>query len=276
MIRSAVTISLVAEARGGPFVFWDDLPAACRKAKELGYDAIEIFPPSPDAIDPIELRKLLDDHGLALAAVGTGAGWVRGKLNLTLADADARTDARDFIRSIIDFAAPFGAPAIIGSMQGRTSETIDHATATGYLRDALEDLGEWAAHHAVPLIYEPLNRYETNMVNTIAAGVKLLESLATKNVVLLADLFHMNIEETNIADAIRAGKGRIGHVHFVDSNRRPAGCGHIDFGPIVQALTEIGYDGYASAEALPYPDPDAAAAKTIETFRRYFRPLGVS
>jgi sugar phosphate isomerase/epimerase len=271
VIRSAVTISLVTEARGGPFVFGDDLPEACRKAKEFGYDAIEIFPPSPDAIDPNELRKLLDDNGLALAAVGTGAGWVKGKLNLTLADADARKDAREFIRSIIDFAGPFGAPAIIGSMQGRTSETISHSAAIGYLREALEDLGEWAAHYAVPLLYEPLNRYETNMVNTVAAGVELLDSLATKNVTLLADLFHMNIEETNIADAIRAGKGRIGHVHFVDSNRRPAGCGHMDYGPIVHALNEIGYNGYASAEALPYPDPDAAAAKTIETFRKYFR-----
>ena len=273
MIRSAVTISLVEEARGGPFVFWHDLPGACRKAKELGYDAVEIFPPSADAIDPNVLRKLLDDNGLALAAVGTGAGWVRGKLNLTLADEDARKDARDFIRSIIDFAGPLGAPAIIGSMQGRTSEVIDHATATGYLKDALEDLGEWAAQYAVPLIYEPLNRYETNMVNTVAAGVALLESLTAKNVVLLADLFHMNIEEFDIAAAIRTGKGHIGHVHFVDSNRRPAGCGHMKYTPIVHALHEIGYDGYASAEAFPYPDPDTAAAKTIETFRKYFRAV---
>jgi len=49
-MKSAVTVSLVAEAKGGPFVFWDDLPAACRKAKEIGFDAVEIFPPSPDAI----------------------------------------------------------------------------------------------------------------------------------------------------------------------------------------------------------------------------------
>ena len=62
-----------------------------------------------------------------------------------------------------------------------------------------------------------------------------------------------------------------GHVHFVDSNRRPAGCGHLDYGPVVKALTDTGYDGYASAEALPYPDPDAAARQTIAAFRRWFR-----
>ena len=72
MIRSAVTVSLVHEVRGGPFVFWDDLPAACRKASELGFDAVEIFPPGPEVIDVPAVRKLLGDHGLGLAAVGTG------------------------------------------------------------------------------------------------------------------------------------------------------------------------------------------------------------
>jgi sugar phosphate isomerase/epimerase len=120
-------------------------------------------------------------------------------------------------------------------------------------------------------VFEPLNRYETNLVNTVAAGVRLLQGLSTKNVVLLADLFHMNIEEDDLAMAIRAGAGHIGHVHFVDSNRRPAGLGHIDYPPMVAALEEIGYAGFASAEALPYPDPVAAARQTIAAFKKYFR-----
>jgi sugar phosphate isomerase/epimerase len=273
MIRSAVTVSLVKEARGGPFVFWDDLPSACRSAKSLGFDGIEIFPPPADAVPPAMVRRLLDDHGLALAAVGTGAGWVRQRLTLCLPDAADRLKARDFARSIIDLAGPFKAPAIIGSMQGRHGDGIDAATAMGYLRDALEELGEHAKQYGVPLLFEPLNRYETNMVNTVEAGAALLRSLSTKNVMLLADLFHMNIEETDIAAAIRAGQGLIGHIHFVDSNRRPAGLGHIDYAPIVAALREIGYDRFASSEALPYPDPEAAARQTITAFRRYFFPV---
>ena len=59
----------------------------------------------------------------------------------------------------------------------------------------------------------------------------------------------------------------IGHVHFADSNRRAAGMGHTDFGPVVAALREIGYAGYLSAEVLPLPDPEAAAKQTIESFR---------
>ena len=155
-------------------------------------------------------------------------------------------------------------------MQGRGGE-VDRKTALGLLAEALNALGEHARQHGAPLIYEPLNRYETDLVNTVEDGVRLLDSLATKNVVLLADLFHMNIEEADVPSALRAGGKRIGHVHFVDSNRRPAGSGHIDFIPIARVLAEIGYDGFASAEALPFPDPDAAAAKTIATFRQCFR-----
>jgi sugar phosphate isomerase/epimerase len=271
MIRSAVTVSLVNEARGGPFIFWDGIPNACRDAQELGFDAIEVFPPGPDAVDAKELAKLLDGHGLKLAAVGTGAGWVKHRLHLTLPDAAARQKAITFIRSIIDLAGPFGAPAIIGSMQGRWGDRVDQATATGWLSDALNELGDNAKQYGVPLIYEPLNRYETNMCTTIEAGVRILQGLGAQNVLLLADLFHMNIEEVDIAAALRAGKGYIGHVHFVDSNRRAAGMGHLDFAPIAQALRDIGYDRYASVEALPYPDSHAAAKQTIDSFRKLFR-----
>jgi sugar phosphate isomerase/epimerase len=270
MIRSSVTVSLVPEARGGPFVFWDDLPAACRQAQELAFDAVEVFPPGPEAVNPDSLRKLLEAHGLALAAVGTGAGWVKGRLHLTLPDPAARQKARAFIRSIVDLAGPLGAPAIIGSMQGRSGDGVDQATAIGYLSEALEDLGEHARQYRVPLVYEPLNRYETNLVNTVESGVRLLKGLSTKNVVLLADLFHMNIEEASLPEAIRLGREYIGHVHFVDSNRRPAGLGHLDYGPIVAAFEEIGYDGFASAEALPYPDSNSAARQTAKAFRQHF------
>ena len=122
----------------------------------------------------------------------------------------------------------------------------------------------------MPLIYEPLNRYETNLIKTVAGGVSYLQSLTTTNVRLLADLFHMNIEEANLADAIRTGAGWIGHVHFVDSNRQAAGLGHLDFEPIAAALIDSGYAGYLSAEAFPIPDSATAAHQTIEVFKKHF------
>jgi sugar phosphate isomerase/epimerase len=271
MLRSAVTISLVEEARQGPFVFHGDLAGGCRKAAELGFDAVEVFPPQADAVDPKALKQLLVDHHLTLAAVGTGAGRIRHGLELTANDESKRRAARDFIRTIIDLGGPLGAPAIIGSMQGRHGvDGIDAPTARARLSEALEELGEYARQYDVPLIYEPLNRYETNMCNTVEQGVALLRSLSTRNVRLLADLFHMNIEEVDVAAALREGADLIGHVHFVDSNRRPAGCGHMDFAPIAAALQAIGYEHYVSAEAFPWPDSDAAAAQTIASFKKFF------
>jgi len=271
VIRSAVTISLVEEAAAGPFVFHRDLAGGCKQAQALGFDAVELFLPSSNAVDPARLRILLNDHGLALAAVGTGAGWLKHQLHLTLADAGARIKAREFIRSMIEFAGSLHAPVIIGSMQGWSSREVPHSTALGYLADALEDLGETSKNFGVPLFFEPLNRYETNLVNTLDGGVRLIHSITSGNVLLLADLFHMNIEETHSADAIRSAGRSIGHVHFVDSNRRAAGFGQIDFASIAEAIHEIGFTGYASAEALPYPESYTAASQTIHTFQSYFR-----
>jgi sugar phosphate isomerase/epimerase len=270
MIRSSVTVSLVPEARGGPFVFWEDYRAAAFKAKALGFDAIEIFTPGPDAIKPSELLETLEDTGLKLAAVGTGAGWVKHKLHLCLADAVKRQQARDFIRAIIDFAGPFGAPAIIGSMQGRHGDGVSADQALAWLAEALDDLGSHAADYGVPLIYEPLNRYETNIANTLASASAMVRGVGSSNVKLLADLFHMNIEETDIAAALLENAEMIGHIHFVDSNRRPAGLGHMPWGKIATALHAMNYGGYLSAEAFPYPDSDAAALQTITTYRKLF------
>ncbi len=134
-MKSSVTISLVPEARGGPFVFWDDHSAACREAKRLGFDAVEVFAP-PD-VDAAALGRSLDDNGLKMAAMGTGVGWVLHRLTLTSPEATVRKKAVSFIESIIHLAASFGAPAIIGSMQGRYGEGVDKATATAYLTEAL-------------------------------------------------------------------------------------------------------------------------------------------
>ncbi len=270
MLRSCVTISLVSAARGGPFVFWDDLDAALATSQELGFDAVELFLPSPTAVDAGELKQKLERHGLALAAVGTGAGWVLHKLSLTAESADDRRDAMDFVKSMIDFGAPFAAPAIIGSMQGRAGEEVSRDVALGYLAESLSLLGLHARQQNVPLFYEPLNRYETNLVNTIADGVALLREVSSKNVRLLADWFHMNIEESDMAAAIRAGGDAIGHIHFVDTNRRAVGSGHLDVEPIADAVKEIGLDGYLSAEALPLPDSQKAAEMTIAAFRKWF------
>lgn len=267
-MRSAVTISLVPEAHAGPFVFHGNLEAACARAHALGFDAVEVFPPHAEAVDARMLRRLLDEHSLQLAAMGTGAGWLTRKLSLTHPDAVVRRQARDFIGAIIDFAGPFGAPAIIGSMQGRAEGTVSRDQALLWLAEALEQLGPRAHAHGVPLLLEPLNRYESNLLNTLAQTADFLDPLLTRNVRILGDLFHMNIEESSIPDAFASAGKWVGHVHFADSNRRAIGMGHTPIDPVVRALHGIGYRGYLSAEIFPRPNAEEAAAGTIESFRR--------
>jgi sugar phosphate isomerase/epimerase len=270
MVHSAVTISLVPQAKGGPFIFWSDLEENFAKAAKLGFQAVEIFPPSAEDLDARRLRNILEQHNLKLAAVGTGAGWLLHKLRLTDPDPAVRLRARQFIDAIVLFAGSFGAPAIVGSMQGRFEAPVTRDQALDWMREALEQLGPRSHSYGVPLLLEPLNRYETNLLNRVTDGLELLRSLRTQNVKLLCDLFHMNIEEASVADALRAAGNHLGHVHFVDSNRCPAGTGHINWPDVAQVLGDIGYSGYLSAEALPYPNSQEAAQQTIAAFNQHF------
>jgi sugar phosphate isomerase/epimerase len=263
-MKPCVTISLVPEARGGPFIFWDDLAKSCEQAAELGFSAVEIFAPGPEAIDSAKLGQLLRRCNLSLAALGTGAGWVKHKLTLTSPSAEIREKAREFIASMIKIAAPFNAAIIIGSMQGRFDGEVTRTQALDYLGEALQTL----ANHPGTILYEHLNRYETNLLNRIEEVLPFVSKLPP-NVKILADLFHMSIEEADVAEALRMARERLGHVHFADSNRRPAGLGHTDFPPVFAVLREINYSGYVSAEALPYPDPYRAAQQTINAFQKY-------
>jgi sugar phosphate isomerase/epimerase len=153
-------------------------------------------------------------------------------------------------------------------MQGRATADVSRQIALRYLGNALFKLDEHAEDLGTTILYEPLNRYETNLINTLADGEQFLSGAALRNVKLLADLYHMNIEESNLARAIHQAGQFVGHVHFADSNRKAAGLGHTDFGPVISALREVGYGGYLSAEVLPLPDSQSAARQMIETFRR--------
>jgi sugar phosphate isomerase/epimerase len=229
---------------------------------------VEIFPRSPKELNVETVEKLLARSGLKVAAVGTGAGWVAHKLRLTDPDAETRHQARAFVAAMIDLAGRLGAPAIIGSMQGRWDGRVTREQALGWLAEALEELAPLAAVHGVPLLFEPLNRYETNLLNSVDDSMCFLKKLRAQNVKLLCDLFHMNIEEVSIADALRLVGPRLGHVHFVDSNRLAMGFGHTDTSPIARALRDIGYSGYLSGEVLPLPNSETAAKQTLHAFRQ--------
>lgn len=267
-MKSAITISLVTEARSGPFVYHAGLDDGFARAAALGFDAVEIFPPSADALNVDEIAGLCAKHGLNVAACGTGAGWLKHQLRLSDANPEVRRRAVEFVTTIVDRAAELGAPAIIGSMQGRWEGAVSRDQALTWLAEGLEQIGARAEARGQPLLYEFLNRYETNLLTRVDDSLAFLRTLRTQNIRLLCDLFHMNIEEQDVAAALRAAGAKLGHVHFADSNRRAMGFGHTNLAPIRAALREIDYAGYLSAEIFPFPDGDAAATQTIAAFRQ--------
>ena len=266
-MQSAITICLVPEARSGPFVFHSGLELGCEQAARLGFDAVEIFPRAAADVDATQLRQLLDKYGLKVAAFGTGAGWLTQQLSLTATDPAIANRAIEFIRSIIELAGAFNAPAIIGSMQGRVASPDLRESSMAQLALAIESLAAYANEFGMPLLIEPLNRYETNVFTDLQSTAAWLHSLKVKNVKILADMFHMNIEEADLAQSIREFGPLIGHVHFADSNRRAIGLGHTDAASVIGALREVGYNGYLSAEVFPLPTVEVAAEQTIRSFR---------
>lgn len=261
-MKSAVTLCQVPEAISGPFVLRNPLPEAFAMASGLGFDAVELFLPGPDFVTVDEILALAAKHRLDIAAVGTGAGMLRHGWSVTDPQPEKRASAMEFLFSMIDFGAALDAPAILGSMQGQDG-------SRDLLAAALRDCGTRAADSGVPFIYEPLNRYETRLFNRLADASRFLAENEVLNVRLLADLFHMNIEEKDLPQAIRDAARHIGHVHYADSNRQAMGFGHTDAAAAVAALREIGYTGYLSAEILPLPDPETAARQTLSSIRSH-------
>ncbi|MHA6794302.1 sugar phosphate isomerase/epimerase family protein [Pseudonocardia bannensis] len=197
-------------------------------------------------------------------------------------DAELRRDAVAQLRSQISVIAELGGegvltPASWGMFSLRLppftpprSAADDHKV----LFEALAELGEHAASEGVWLALEPLNRYEDYMINRLEQAADLAEEvqreLGCDSVRVCADLFHMNIEEDDLAKAITAVGSRIAHVHVDDSNRLQPGTGHLDFAAAFGALHQISYDGWLALECQLRGDPQTAlpaAARFLARFR---------
>ncbi len=242
-----------------------------QKATRLGYDGVELMVARPDELEAREIRAQVSALGLEVPAIASGAVYMVDKLTLLASDAEVSRRAVARLHTLINFAAALEAPLVtIGGFRGRLA-WAGGSDARARLIEILGAAAEKASAQGVCLVLEPLNRYESDILNNASQGLALIEEVGHSHLGLLLDTFHVNIEESSLTDCFRQvmAAGRLWHVHVGDSNRLPPGQGHIDFPGIVDTLCEIGYQGYLSAELLPQPDPDAAAVATIS----YMRPL---
>jgi sugar phosphate isomerase/epimerase len=268
-IVESMKTSIVLSTQPSTFsalAFKGNLPENLVKIKALGFDAVELAVRDPDQLDLHLLRSVLEQKGLPVSAIATGQAYVEEHLSLTDPQREIRQRALQRLKSHAALAERFKALVIVGLMRGRREAAIGFETVQSWLVDALKECA--SAYEETRFALEPINRYETNLVNDVQSGLELLERVGKRNVGLLLDTFHMNIEEPSITESIKTAKGRLFHFHVADSNRWCPGAGHIDFPTILDTLEKTGYTGYVSAEILPLPDPDSAAKRTIEYLRR--------
>jgi 5-keto-L-gluconate epimerase len=262
-------LSIVVSTQPAAFAavaYKEQLPECLATIKRLGYDGVELAVRDPELIDTAELSGLLDRLDLPVAAIGTGQAYGEEGLSLTDSDPRVRSRAVTRIKAHVRLAAHLKAIVIIGLIRGKREQSVGAGQAENWL---LQGLRECAGEDpTVRLALEPINRYETNLLNTVDESLRFIRRLGADNVGLLLDTFHMNIEEPSLLSSIESAADRVLHVHVADSNRWYPGAGHIDFAGVLTRLDRLGYQGYFSAEILPLPDPDTAATMAILQLRR--------
>jgi len=244
-------------------------PERLSKAARLGYDGVELLVARPEQLDANHVREQVNSRGLDIAAIATGALYRAEGLTLLSHDPVVSQRAAARLEELIVFAATAGVPFVtVGAFRGWLS-WVGGAHAREQLLRLLAHAASVADERGVRLVLEPLNRYESDVVHSVQEAVAFIEEVGKKSLGLLLDTFHMNIEESNIAEAIHqaAVSGRLWHVHLGDSNRLPPGQGHLDFGTLLRTLAEVDYCGFLSAELIGGSDPDGAAAATIRHLR---------
>ena len=226
----------------------DDLPLVDH-VKELGFDAIEIPLMELEKVDPAAIRERAEAAGVGvLTSVA-----VDESTDPTGDTPEVRRAARDFLTRCVDATADMGATVFTGVTYSAIGRRIERRPEESDFEHAAEVLAEVARHAAerdVTLGIEPVNRYETFLVNTAEHGRKLAEMVGEPNVGVHLDAYHMNIEEDEFGEPVRATLPSLCHFHLSESHRGIPGQGVVDWEAIMGALVEGGYDGYVGLEAF--------------------------
>ncbi len=232
------------------------------KIKAWGFDGAELPVFSFDDAHYRDVRRKLDDNGLKCTVVTI----VPEDANPISPDASVRQAAIDHLKRAIDTCHILGAEVLCGPYvspvghlvgRGRTDEEWKWAV------EAFQQVAPYAEQAGIPLALEYLNRFETYFVNCAADTARLVDEVGHPSFRMMYDTFHANIEEKNIAEAIRTGGNRIIHVHISENDRSTPGEGHVHWDETFATLKEIGYDGWLVIEAFGQALPDLAAATRI-------------
>lgn len=257
-----------SEAPSAPILLRGKPADVFKLAAELGYDGVELHLRYPKDVDAVTVRRLMNDYGLGVPTLGTGMAAAVDGLTFSNPDPAIRRQAVERVKEHINLAAFLGSAVTIGLLSGRLGSDAAQRPA---LREAalacLDECCRTAAGVGVTMLVEPLNRYECDYLNKVKDALEVIAQIGAPNLKLLADTFHMNIEEVDIAASLRQAGPNLGHVHLADSNRQAPGHGHLDIQSVLETLQQINYRGYLSFEVLPLPNARRATEDAIRTVK---------
>jgi sugar phosphate isomerase/epimerase len=240
---------------------WTLWPSSTAEAVErvarTGYPAIELA--ATPSLDVPLARALLEANGLTISSL---CGLNDPERDCAHESEQLRRRAGDYLRASLEQAHALGAPVLIvvptyrpdGNPAEREAE-IERAANT------IGDAARTSGPDGPKIVLEALNRYETHLIKTLDDAEALRQRVDEPNVELMADVFHMDIEEDSVPAALTAHADHIVHVHLADNQRREPGSGHLDFAGVFGALTATGYTGALAMEFLPATNPALAAGR---------------
>lgn len=228
---------------------------------DIGFDAIELSVRDPDEKIVKDVLKIVSDYGLKVSTVATGQSYYNDGISLSDKDEGRRKLCVSRLIANIDLASSLSSFVIIGGIRGGgfDSQRFELPRYAESFKKSLSEIIPHAKKKNVILLLEPINRYETMLVNNIAEALEWLNEIGSNNLKVLPDTFHMNIEESSMEEGLRIAGDYLGYIHFADSNRLAPGWGHINFKKIASVLKEVGYQGFIGFEILPRPNDYKAA-----------------
>ncbi len=229
--------------------YGEKVDVSLKRVARYGYDALELYG-EPDEYDTALIRNLCSDLNVRISSI---CSIYTEQRDLASPDAAIRKAAIDYMKQVADLASGVGCPTMIVAPTACMKMTPwkDRKEERKWAVESIRAGGEYAGSVGVNCTIEAWNRYETYFLNRLDQCIELLREIDLPNMGVMGDTFHMNIEEESIGGAFRKAGEYVNHIHLADSNRAAPGNGHIDFVPVLEAIRDIGYEGYLSFELLP-------------------------
>ena len=234
------------------------------KVKSMGFDILEISVENPDLIDVKAVKEILKENHLD----GIICGAFGPYRNISSADPEIRKNAREYVLWLIDAAAQIGSKTICGPMysavgKDHIEDPVERQKEWQRAVSEIKEMAEAAQEKGILLAMEPLNRFETDMINVVSQGLQFIEETGMENVGFHLDTFHMHLEEKNSGEAIRNAGKKIFHFHACENDRGVPGTGQVRWDEVAQALKDINYQGPVVIESFTDQVKEIARAVCI-------------